>query len=105
MDSDEKLENLEERVSHLERELGIKLELERFRQAVDYITPDDSSVNIDNDSLDRFARVTGIDGDQLQVIITNIEQRNNQNRPAENFKYEVTETGSGLGIEIWVDRY
>lgn len=105
METDKRVEQLEDRVSYLERQLGLNYEKEKFRKAIEYLAPDSATVDINGETFDRYARISDIDGDDVQRILEDVDVRNSGGGTDMEIKSKVTETGSGLSVEVWVDRY
>ena len=92
-DLSERVSELEQRVSFLEGELEMSYEEERFRRRVRSIFPDDAEIESRDGHYGYFARVTDIPGDDVQVAIDRLENT--------DYGHAVTETGEGLGMEVW----
>ena len=94
--SDEEIEELERRVDYLEGELGISLQEHTFRRRIQTIFPESTDADIEikeNGVHGYFARATGIDGDDLEVALSRLDSTDYENA--------ITETGDGLGLEVW----
>ena len=94
--SEEEIEELERRVDYLEGELGISLAEHKFRRRVRTAFPHstDTEVEIKENGIQGyFARVTGIDGDDLEVALSRLDDS--------EYETAITETADGLGLEIW----
>jgi hypothetical protein len=90
---EEQLAELEQRVSHLERELETSYDEVSFKRAVQSIFSDEQEIEFRNGHYGYFAQVTNLDGDDVQVALDRLDNY--------DFGSAVTETGSGLGMEIW----
>lgn len=89
----ERVKELENRVSFLEAELDVSLAEERFKNTVTNTFPDDADVTFENGHYGYFARVSDIDGDDVEIARGRLEQR--------EVGFAITETGDGLGMEVW----
>ncbi len=95
----EDVEELANRVSHLEAELETSYMEERFERTVYSLAPnDDADVETNQGPYGYHARITNVNGDEVQAIIDRVDGR-------ENIDFAVTETGSGLGVEVWTGEY
>jgi hypothetical protein len=95
--SDEEVEELEARVSYLEEELDISLLRHKFERRVRTAFPQPTDTNIEIKEQGYhgyFARVTGIDGDDLEVALSRLDDS--------EYETAITETADGLGLEIWI---
>lgn len=92
---DDKVAELERRVSYLERELDMSYEEFRFKQNIEEMFTDDCTIEFRDGRYGYFARVTGIDGDDVQLAIDRLD--------GTEYGHAVTETGEGLGMEVWSD--
>lgn len=91
---DEKLAELEKRIEHLENETGTSHEQRQFELLVAEITPDGASTDVKTDHFGKFVRITNIDGDDAQQIMDRVDRM-------DEYDYALTETGEGLGVEVW----
>jgi hypothetical protein len=91
---EDKLVELERRIEHLENELGTTYEQRQFELFAESIAPDGATTELKNDTLNKFVRVSDIDGDGVQKVINGVENR-------DEYEYAVTETGEGLAVEVW----
>jgi hypothetical protein len=94
-DLEERVSKLERRIDYIEKETDIYYERAKFKQAVDSIRPEGSSVEYQEGFYGYFAVVSDIDGDQAQIMMDRFESR--------DLGHALTETGDGLGIEVWSD--
>jgi len=97
---DEEVEQLKQRVAYLERELGESLHQNRFKQKVNSLPPSSSDADIDvsEGPYGYHARITNIDGDDVQYMIEKVDG-------LDKYDYAVTETGTGLGFEVWTESF
>jgi len=93
IDLSERVSRLETRVAYLEGELDMSYEEAQFRQKVESIFFDEAEIEMRDGHYGFFARVTDIDGDDVQHAIDRLENT--------DYGHAVTETGEGLGMEIW----
>lgn len=92
-DLSERVSQLETRVAYLEGELETSYEEEQFYRRVRSIFPDSAEIETRDGHYGFFARVTNINGDNVQAAIDRLEST--------NYGHAVTETGEGLGMEVW----
>jgi len=90
---EEKIAELEARVAFLEAELEMSYEEEQFRRRIQSIFPDGADIESRDGAYGYFARVTDINGDEVQMAIDRLENT--------DYGHAVTETGEGLGMEVW----
>lgn len=93
---EERLNELELRVAYLEQELEVGYEEEMFNHNVRRFFPDDASVEIRDGHYGYYAKVTDINGDDVQGALNRIEEH-------EKYDAAVTETAEGLGMEVWTE--
>lgn len=84
---------LQSRVDYLESELDISYEEELFKQRIGHVFPDDADFSMKSGFYGYYAMVTGIDGDDVNHAMGELDSR--------GLEYAVTETASGLGMEVW----
>lgn len=94
MSGEERLNELENRVSFLEKEVGTSLKQEQFVRSIELLAADEADVEFKQGRYENFARITSVNGDDVERIRQRIEKRGELN-------YAITETGSGLGVEVW----
>lgn len=94
-DIDERVSRLEARVDYLERELETSYEEEQFHRRIDSIFPDNAEVDTREGHYGLFARVTDMNGDELQTALDRLERT--------DYGHTVTETAEGIGVEVWSD--
>lgn len=97
METEERLQELENRIAYLERELELSYRENRFRQKINGIFKSRGTVEIRDGDFGLFARVTDIDGDDVQFASEKFDAI------YEDFDYAITETDSGLGMEVWTE--
>ena len=90
---EDRLAELEARVGHLERELETSYEEESFKRRVKSIFSDEQDIEFRDGHYGYFARVSNLDGDEIQVALDRIENT--------DYGCAVTETASGPGMEVW----
>jgi len=90
---EDRLTELEQRVSYLERELDTSYEEEQFERRVESVFPDEAEIETRDEHYGFFARVTNINGDEVQMALYRFEST--------DYGTAVTETGEGLGMEVW----
>jgi len=90
-----RIEELERRVAFLESELGISYDEQKFKNTVSRIFDNSVTIEFRDGHFGYFARVQGIDGDDAQSALDELDNT--------AYGYALTETGSGLGIEIWTE--
>lgn len=96
---EERVEELERRVSYLERELDLSYERHQFKRLANSLpTDDDAVVVVSEGPYGYHARITNINGDEVQRIIERVERQ-------DDIDFAVTETGNGVGIEVWDSEY
>lgn len=98
-DLEEQVEQLSDRVSYLERELEVSYMQNRFERRMFSLLPtDDHEVEISDGPYGYHARITDINGDDVQYIIDRLDSM-------DRYDYAVTETGAGLGMEVWTENF
>lgn len=90
---EERLAELEARVAHLERELETSYEEEHFKRVVKKIFSDEQDIEFRDGDYGYFARVSELNGDEIQAALDRLENR--------DYGCAVTETASGPGMEVW----
>jgi hypothetical protein len=90
---EERLAELEQRVAYLERELETSYEEYNFRRNVESIFSDKQDIEFRDGHYGYFARVTNLNGDEVQAALDRLDNR--------DLDSAVTETGEGIGMEIW----
>lgn len=90
---EETVSNLQQRVAHLEREVETSYEEEQFKRRVSSFFPDDATIEYRDGHYGHFARISGLDGDEIQVALDKLEKH--------DFGSAVTETADGPGMEVW----
>lgn len=93
IDLSERVSQLETRVAYLEGELETSYEEEQFQRRVESIFFDEAEIEYRDGHYGFFARVTNINGDEVQAAIDRLENT--------DYGHAVTETAEGLGMEIW----
>lgn len=90
--------DLEKRVSYLEEELDTSYEQNKFERTVEQVFPDkneDRTIEFRSGHYGYFARVTGIDGNEIQYALDRFS--------VYGYGTAVTETASGVGMEVWLE--
>ena len=97
----EKVEELENRVSYLEAELEMSYEQERFRRQMEsMVRTEDADVEIRDNQIGGYhARFTGLTVDELNRAVESIEFRDVP------YEWAMTETSEGIGLEVWTAEY
>lgn len=96
-DTEERLRRLEQRVEYMERELDVSYEQYQFERRMDKIFRDDDvGIEVSDNRVGGYhAFVENLDTDTLNMALDRL-----QNLEGE-VQYEVTESGAGLGMEVW----
>lgn len=94
---EDRIELLEKKVAHLESELDVRFERRKFEDDIEYISPSEASCEISEGPYGYHARITDINGNEAQQIIDSIETC------SDPLSHSLTETGTGLGIEVWTN--
>ena len=97
----EKVEELENRVSYLEAELEMSYEQERFRRQMEsMVRTEDADVEISDNQIGGYhALFTGLTADELNRVVESIEFRDVP------YGWVITETSEGIGLEVWTGEY
>ncbi len=97
---EEQVSSLQNRVAYLEAELETSYEEERFNRRMNSLIPGDFDVEIRDNQLGGYhARFSDIGADQLNSAIERLEFRE------DDYEWSMTETGSGIGLEVWTGAY
>jgi len=93
----DRVAELEDKFAFLEDELDVSYEKRAFVNRVEMCFDDSATIEIQEleKTVGYFARVTDIDGDDLQEALDSLGRT--------DYGTAVTETGSGLGLEIWTE--
>lgn len=93
----ERIAELEERVSYLEVELDTSLDRAKFEDFADRLFKESSPDEIrDNGVGGYFARASGLSVEDANQAIGRLE-----GGPRDDVEWALTETGDGLGLEVW----
>jgi len=96
IDLEERVSDLENRVAFLERELETSYEERKFERNIGEMFPESATINFRDGRYGYFARVTDIDGDDVQMASERLDGISSL-----EYGYAVTETSEGLGMEVW----
>lgn len=90
---EERLAELERRVAYLEGELETSYEEQAFQRTIKSIFSKDQDIEYRDGHYGFFARVTNLNGDEIQVALDRLENH--------EYGCAVTETAEGPGMEVW----
>lgn len=98
---EERVEELERRVHYLEEQLEESYERHRFNRRMNSLIPSDVSVEIHDNRMTTgyHAEFHDLTADELNSAIENIEFRD------VDYEWSMTETGEGIGLEVWTSEY
>ena len=97
---EEQVSSLQSRVAYLERELETSYEEDQFNRRMNSLIPGDFDVEIRDNQLGGYhARFANIGADQLNSAIERLEYRE------DDYEWAMTETGEGIGLEVWTEAY
>jgi hypothetical protein len=88
---------VEKRLSYLEEELDISYEEYRFEKRLESLSPNHASLSTRCGNFGFHAKITDINGDDANEITAKIDDFH------DDLDYALTETASGLGIEVWTE--
>jgi uncharacterized coiled-coil protein SlyX len=99
-DLEERVRELEDTVAFLEDELDVSYEEVKFRHRMESLAPQNADVEVDVDDgpfVHRYASIDSLDTDGLNQLIHRLQS-------IDELSFEVVETGTNLGVEVWDER-
>lgn len=65
-----------------------------FEMRIDSLAPEDSTIELNTNYESNYARIDQLDTYSLEYVLERIEKQG-------ELMYEITETGTNLGVEVW----
>lgn len=97
---EETVQQLEERISYLERELELSYDEHKFERKMNTLVSGEYDLEINDNRVGGYhARFGELSADQLNYAIERLEFSESE------YNWAMTETGSGIGLEVWTNSY